>query len=34
VKDFKKQYPIEEFFDRFSTFKANLALIEEHKGSR
>jgi len=30
VKDYKKQYPIEVFFDRFSIFKANLALIEEH----
>jgi len=30
VKDYKKQYPIEEFFDRFSIFKTNLALIEEH----
>jgi xylem cysteine proteinase len=30
VKDYKKQYPIEEFFDRFSTFKANLELIETH----
>lgn len=30
VKDYKKQYPIEEFFDRFNIFKANLALIEEH----
>jgi len=30
VKDYKKQYPIEEFFDRFNIFKANLALIETH----
>jgi hypothetical protein len=30
VKDYKKQYPIEEFFDRFNIFKSNLALIEEH----
>jgi hypothetical protein len=30
VKDFKKQYPIEEIFDRFNIFKANLALVEEH----
>jgi cathepsin L len=30
VKDFKKQYPVEEFFERFSTFKANLAMIEAH----
>jgi len=30
VKDYKKQYPIEEFFDRFNTFKANLELIETH----
>jgi C1A family cysteine protease len=30
IKEHKKQYPIEEFFDRFNTFKTNLALIEEH----
>jgi C1A family cysteine protease len=30
IKDFKKQYPIEEIFDRFNIFKDNLALIEEH----
>jgi len=30
VKDHNKQYPIEEFFDRFNTFKANLQLIEDH----
>jgi cathepsin L len=30
IKDYKKQYPIEEFFDRFNIFKANLALITEH----
>jgi len=32
VKDFNKQYPVEEFFDRFNTFKANLELIEAHNG--
>jgi hypothetical protein len=30
VKDYKKQYPIEEFFDRFNIFKANLELIDTH----
>jgi hypothetical protein len=30
VKDFKKQYPIEEFFDRFNIFKANYEMIEDH----
>jgi len=32
VKDYKKQYPIEEFFDRYNTFKSNLELIEAHNG--
>jgi len=30
IKDFKKQYPVEEFFDRFNIFKTNLAMIEAH----
>lgn len=30
VKDYNKQYPIEEFFDRFNVFKANVELIEAH----
>jgi hypothetical protein len=30
VKDFNKQYPTEEVFDRFNTFKANLELINAH----
>jgi len=30
VKDFNKQYPTEEVFDRFNTFKANLDLINAH----
>jgi len=30
IKDFRKQYPVEEFFDRFNIFKANLAMIEAH----
>jgi cathepsin L len=30
VKDYKKQYPIEEFFDRFHIFKANYEMIEAH----
>jgi len=30
VKDFNKQYPTEEVFDRFNTFKSNLELINAH----
>jgi hypothetical protein len=30
VKDFNKQYPTEEVFDRYNTFKANLELINAH----
>jgi cathepsin L len=30
VKDYKKQYPIEEFFDRYNVFKANLEMVEAH----
>jgi hypothetical protein len=30
VKDYNKQYPTEEVFDRFNTFKANLELINAH----
>jgi len=30
VKDYNKQYPVEEFFDRFNIFKSNLELIEAH----
>lgn len=30
VKDFNKQYPTEEVFDRFNTFKQNLELINAH----
>jgi len=30
VKEFNKQYPTEEVFARYNTFKANLELINEH----
>jgi hypothetical protein len=30
IKDYKKQYPVEEFFDRYNIFKTNLAMIEAH----
>lgn len=30
VKTFNKQYPTEEVFDRYNTFKANLELINAH----
>jgi len=30
VKDYNKQYPTEEVFDRFNVFKANLDLITAH----
>jgi cathepsin L len=30
VKSFNKQYPTEEVFDRYNTFKANLELINAH----
>lgn len=30
VKDYNKQYPTEEVFDRYNTFKANLELINAH----
>jgi hypothetical protein len=30
VKEFNKQYPTEEVFDRYNTFKANLELINAH----
>jgi hypothetical protein len=30
VKDYNKQYPTEEVFDRFNTFKANLEMINAH----
>jgi len=30
VKDYNKQYPTEEVFDRFNTFKANLEMITAH----
>jgi C1A family cysteine protease len=30
VKTYKKQYPTEEVFDRYNTFKANLELINTH----
>jgi len=30
VKEFNKQYPTEEVFDRYNTFKANLELIHAH----
>jgi C1A family cysteine protease len=30
VKTYNKQYPTEEVFDRFNTFKANLELINAH----
>jgi hypothetical protein len=30
VKDFNKQYPTDEVFDRFNTFKANYDLINAH----
>lgn len=30
VKEFNKQYPTEEVFDRYNTFKANLELIKAH----
>jgi len=30
VKNFNKQYPTEEVFDRYNTFKANLELINAH----
>jgi len=30
VKEFHKQYPTEEVFDRYNTFKANLELINAH----
>jgi len=30
VRDHKKQYPVEEIFDRFNIFKVNYELIEAH----
>jgi len=33
VKQFKKQYPTEEVFDRYNAFKANLAIIQAHDDS-
>jgi cathepsin L len=30
VKEFNKQYPTEEVFDRYNTFKSNLELIKAH----
>lgn len=33
VKEFNKQYPTEEVFARYNTFKANLQLIEEHNAA-
>jgi hypothetical protein len=34
VREFNKQYPIEEVFDRFHAFKENLDVIEKHNYKR
>lgn len=34
VRDFKKQYPTEEVFDRFNVFKNNVQTIEAHNAGK